>query len=349
MANSFLAVGDGTAAPAAVLHGRTLSVRLIWPFLRAGGGSPGVMHALDRYGISAHRIARPDGRIYCDAALGALETYVRLTGDAAIGARAGAAVEPGELGVVEHAARCCENVREAIACWARHLRSVHDDAEIGLVEDGDTAFCVLGSSDDPLESPTAAAFVVAAAATLVRRHASVGGPVREIHLRSLPLRGVREELEKMAAAVRFAMPRDAIVLDRWHLDAPMLHPMPELGRAFESYADELSNGAKEGFRRRTREVATSELRSGRLSMSSAATALGVSASTLRRKLHGEHTTFREIVDEVRCDLAERYLLDPGRSIGEISSLLGFSYVAAFNKAFRRWKGVSPSEHRTRIS
>jgi AraC-like DNA-binding protein len=191
--------------------------------------------------------------------------------------------------------------------------------------------------------------VVAAAATLVRRHACIGGPIREVHLRCLPSRSVREELEKMATAVRFAMPHDAIVLDRWQLDAPMLHPMPELRRAFEAYAVELSNGAREGFRTRTREVATSELRSGRLSMGSAATALGISASTLRRKLHGEHTTFREIVDEVRCDLAERYLLEPGRSIGEISTLLGFSYVAAFNKAFRRWKGLSPSEHRARIS
>jgi AraC-like DNA-binding protein len=348
--NPFVAGGVPAGAMSATApHGRTLSVRLLWPFLRAAGSSPSTMQILARYGIGAHRIVRPDARVDSGAAVDALEAYVRISGDGSIGVRAGAAVEPGELGMIEHAARCCENVREAIACWSRHVRAAHDDAEVFLVEEGGAALCVIRANEVARESSAASAFVVAAAATLLRRHASLTGPLREIHLRDLPSRSVGEELRTMAATIRFGMPHDAVVLDRWQLDAPTLHPMPELRGAFEALADELSSGARNGFRRRTRDVAASELRSGRLSMNSAATALGVSPSTLRRKLQGERTTFREIVDEVRCDLAERYLLDPGRSIGEISALLGFSYVAAFNKAFRRWKGVSPSEHRARTS
>lgn len=55
------------------------------------------------------------------------------------------------------------------------------------------------------------------------------------------------------------------------------------------------------------------------------------------------------MDEIRRDLAERYLLDRRRRIGEIACLLGFSSVAAFNKAFRRWKGMNPTEHRSHAS
>ena len=75
--------------------------------------------------------------------------------------------------------------------------------------------------------------------------------------------------------------------------------------------------------------------------------LAMSVPTLRRRLEEEGTTFTELVDELRRDLAERYLRDSRRSISEIATLLGFSHAPAFHKAFRRWKGVTPSAHRAR--
>jgi AraC-like DNA-binding protein len=307
------------------------------------------MALLGRCGIHPHQLVRPDTRIPCRSALDALAAYVAVTGDRAIGARAGTAIESADLDVLEFAARCCRDVREAIACCARNVRLLHDDAEIVLVEEGTQAKCVLRTDDGPDENPTAGAFAVVAAATLLRRITGVDCVVREVHLRATSASAVAERTYDMASTIRFGMPDDALIFDSWQLDAPTLHPQPWLGDALEAYAGELSSGLRSGFRRRVREVAASELRTARLSMSSAAAAVGVSPSTLRRRLHEERTTFREIVDEVRCELAERYLLDPRWSIGQISAQLGFSYVAAFNKAFRRWKGKSPSEHRATLA
>jgi AraC-like DNA-binding protein len=330
---------------------RTMSVRLLWPFLRAAGPAAPATSILARHGIHALQLVRLDSRVACRAALAALDSYVAATGDRAIGARAGASVESADLDVVEFAARSCRDVREAIASCARHVRLLHDDAEIVLVEEGGmgaTARCVLRTVEGRAAMPAASAFAVVAAATFLRRITGVTCVAREMHLRAKSPRHVGPDTHAVASTIRFGMPDDALVFEPWQLDMPTLHPQPWLGEAFEAYADELSSDLQSGFRRRVRAVAASELRSARLSMSSAAAAVGVSPSTLRRRLLEERTTFREIVDEVRCELAVRYLLDPRWSIGAISAQLGFSYVAAFNKAFRRWKGVSPSEHRAAL-
>ena len=51
------------------------------------------------------------------------------------------------------------------------------------------------------------------------------------------------------------------------------------------------------------------------------------------------------MDDTRKDLALRYIEEPGKSITEITFLLGFSGQSAFTRAFRRWTGKSPSDYR----
>jgi AraC-like DNA-binding protein len=74
-----------------------------------------------------------------------------------------------------------------------------------------------------------------------------------------------------------------------------------------------------------------------------ARALGLSGRTLQRRLAAEGVTFRDLVDRFREEEAER-LLDAGAlALSEVALRLGFSDQTAWNRAFRRWKGSSPSE------
>jgi AraC-like DNA-binding protein len=69
--------------------------------------------------------------------------------------------------------------------------------------------------------------------------------------------------------------------------------------------------------------------------------------TLRRKLMAEQTTFRELADELRMQLASKYLRDTDLTVEEIAFALKFSDAASFRRAFRRWTGKSPNELRTK--
>jgi AraC-like DNA-binding protein len=67
--------------------------------------------------------------------------------------------------------------------------------------------------------------------------------------------------------------------------------------------------------------------------------------TLRRKLRDEGTSFREILDQLRAEVATKYLRDTQMTVDDIASALGFSETANFRHAFRRWKCASPSAFR----
>jgi AraC-like DNA-binding protein len=99
---------------------------------------------------------------------------------------------------------------------------------------------------------------------------------------------------------------------------------------------------------RAREAMVAELQSGDPSMEVIARKMAMSVATLRRRLEDEGTSHRQLLDEVRCGLAKRYLLEGNLAISEVAFLLGFAHVTAFYKAFRRWMdGATPAQYRTR--
>jgi AraC-like DNA-binding protein len=77
-----------------------------------------------------------------------------------------------------------------------------------------------------------------------------------------------------------------------------------------------------------------------------AAALHVGARTLRRRLRAEGRTYQQVVDEVRLQLAIKYLQDTHMSQEHIASRLKFSGAANFRRAFRRWTGQGPGQVRS---
>ena len=84
------------------------------------------------------------------------------------------------------------------------------------------------------------------------------------------------------------------------------------------------------------------LRAGAVSADRAARELGMSRQTLYRRLKEEGTTFEELLDAKRRQLAIRYLALDRSTVKATAYRLGFSEPAAFSRAFKRWTGVSPS-------
>src|SRR5262249_48793434 len=73
--------------------------------------------------------------------------------------------------------------------------------------------------------------------------------------------------------------------------------------------------------------------------------LHMSARTLQRRLEQERTSFSEVLDGVRLELARRRLADPATTLAEVAAVLGFSDLATFSRAFKRWTGEPPGQWR----
>jgi AraC-like DNA-binding protein len=63
----------------------------------------------------------------------------------------------------------------------------------------------------------------------------------------------------------------------------------------------------------------------------------------------EGETFSSLLDQVRTELATRYLANPHHPLGEIAGVLGFSELSAFSRWFSRLFACSPSAWRTQPS
>ena len=76
-----------------------------------------------------------------------------------------------------------------------------------------------------------------------------------------------------------------------------------------------------------------------------ASAMKMSGRTLQRRLEDEGVRFSVLLDEVRERIAKKLLLDHALPLAEIGYRLGFSDLATFSRAFKRWTGVPPGAYR----
>ena len=148
--------------------------------------------------------------------------------------------------------------------------------------------------------------------------------------------------------VYFSKPCSALVCDRAFLDMPLSSANPVMSEIGARQCEDMLRAMRErsgiaGQVRRTLLRAPGEFPN----QADMARRLHQSARTLRRRLESEQTSYREIVDEVRFELAQRYLATPELRVAQISALLGYDEVANFRRAFKRWSGTSPNAWRRR--
>lgn len=87
------------------------------------------------------------------------------------------------------------------------------------------------------------------------------------------------------------------------------------------------------------------LPSGIPSITELGTHMGMSNRTLTRRLSENGVTFRDLIRKTQERLSKNLLKSSERSVAEIAFQTGFSEQSAFNRAFKRWTGLSPVEFR----
>ena len=85
------------------------------------------------------------------------------------------------------------------------------------------------------------------------------------------------------------------------------------------------------------------------SISQVAAVFAIHRRTLNRRLRADGTSFKALIDETRYDIARQLLRDTRLAITDIATALDYSEAAAFDRAFRRWSGMSPTSWRTNHS
>ncbi len=147
--------------------------------------------------------------------------------------------------------------------------------------------------------------------------------------------------------VSFDASEDAISFDAEVMDRPLVGYDPYLNELMvkdceDAIAVRASN--VNPFRTLVENTIMPLLPHGEARLGTVAHQLGLSERTFARRLAGEGLSFGEILDQLRHDLAVRYLTE-NLQASQIAWRLGFQQPSAFSHACRRWTGMSPLEFR----
>lgn len=162
----------------------------------------------------------------------------------------------------------------------------------------------------------------------------------------MPDPGDEPYVKFFGAPAHFGSHAVTLILPREDMEVPLQGACPELARfndnLAESYIAKIDRAdVVANVRARIFEL----LPSGECSRSKVAAALCMSTSTLQQSLTARGTSFHELLNEIRHELACTYLRQSGISVTEITFLLGFTDVSNFTRAFKRWTGRSPTRFR----
>lgn len=144
----------------------------------------------------------------------------------------------------------------------------------------------------------------------------------------------------------FSQPRDCALFDA----ALMREPLPQADPHTAALCEQMCRKLVEARKARTGVAAQVRDRLLRTpghipDMEEIAAEMRITSRTLRRHLTAEGATFRALLEEVRSTLAEELMASASLTHGEIAERLGYADVTTFIEAFRRWKGMPPSEFR----
>lgn len=293
-------------------------------------------------GIDAAALADPDARIPFRLTARIWPAAQARWGRRGLGLHTGVALPFGELGVIDYVMASAPTLAAGLAEMARVFRVVSYGAtEFSFERDasGDGALRFSGVFPPEVRDYGLAAFV----GRMRRLGASPTallcvGPAFDEERAYEALLGLRPQFSADANLLRLAA-RD---LDRPRDDERYRGLGPIVGREVERL---LSAAPAPTASSEARRVIARLLPSGTPSGELVARRMSLSHRTLQRRLAEEETTLRALIESTREALALSYLSSDRLRIAEIAFLLGFTEPGTFTTAFKRWRGVSPSEHR----
>ncbi|MFT0170227.1 AraC family transcriptional regulator [Paraburkholderia mimosarum] len=145
--------------------------------------------------------------------------------------------------------------------------------------------------------------------------------------------------------LEFGSDFNGIVCTAADLDYPNPAADPELVRYAESLADSLNAAGVESTALEVRKAIYLLLPLERATVELVADHLHLSVRTMQRQLGLANTSFTRLVEEVRSELAVRYMSNPRYPIGRVSDLLGYAQQGSFTNWFSARFGMTPRDWR----
>ncbi len=337
-----------------VTRANLMRSQLVAPILavvREGRGLAAAAALARRHRLPADAVEAPEVVLPLATLRAFLDDAAATAGDPMLGVRVGQRFPRGGYGVVEFSARSAPTIREALVRLVRYVGLLNELVAVSLEEQDGVAVVEQRIAGEPMcVGRHGNEFFVAH--LLGRARELSGAPVvpdRAWFAHDAP---AEREIAALCQAlgttrVRFDAGANGVALPSDVLDVALRSSDPPLLSILDDTAAKALAGRGGGARLvgLVRERIRATLGESPPNLEAVARSLRMSRRTLQRRLADDGVAFGDLVDEVRRGLADDYVRDARRPLGEVAFLLGYAELSPFLRAFKRWTGKTPSEVR----
>src|SRR5215813_11033706 len=304
---------------------------------------------LKRAGLTPELIAEPEERLSVRSQIALLDEAAIALKDDCIDFTLARDFDPREIGLLYYVMASSQTLGDALKRIARYSKVTNEALAFGYQE-GNRLILSLSYSGVPRHSDRHQMEFCMFGVLRVCRMLTGRNLVPQHFWISHHRSGANSEMARFVGTkVEFGADKDEFALNLDARELPLIHSDTYLNDLLLKYCEAaLANRRNDMSQLRTRveNAISSVLPHGKVLVEDVARGLGMSERTLARKLSDEGLNFTDILQQLRRDLAVRYLDDRKLHVSKIAWLLGFHEVSAFTHAFKRWTGKTPRELRT---
>jgi AraC-like DNA-binding protein len=327
----------------------TIQAKAVEKIVRSAAASGvGADRLYDAVNLNPTVLLDPDNRIPFAQLVDLYEKAAQLTGDDNFGLHVGETVNPTAFDVVGYCALNSSTLGDAFARVARYHSIWTDGALFTLQQSNETSAIVYRYMDTSISQHRQDSEMTLATVTALCR--SVAAPdftPTLVEFQHDAPAGISEHLRLFRCPIEFRAASNKLSFESSSLSLPIERADASLCVLLDRHAEELlaKYPPRDSLVDQVRSIIASEFRGGDPSLERVADQLGLTPRTLQRKLHEIGASHNELLDQMRRQLAMRYLREREMAICEVAYLLGFSESSSFHRAFKRWTGVTPKEFR----
>lgn len=279
------------------------------------------------------------------------EVAIRHTGDALLGLHLGEASSPALAGMVGFLMESSPDLHRAFQHVQQFNKLITNATEFTLDIRGDE-FCYF------IEPVPAWRMASEDSAHQVVTH-SMSGAIHIIKMLSgktiYPTRvllriakpaDIQEYIRVLKCEPSFNQEHNCIVFRQRDMQLPVIGYNPVLNRFFKELLEKelIKTQQQASFAAEVRRAILQNFNHVLPQLADIVQYLHVSPRTLQRKLQEEGTSFQQIFDAVKLELATGMLKNPTLTVNEIAYKLGYAEPSVFRRAFKKWTGTSPKSY-----
>ncbi|MEG0921263.1 MAG: AraC family transcriptional regulator [Comamonas sp.] len=302
-------------------------------------------------GLSPSVLDDPDLMIPVDKVGRLLQNSALVSGSESFGLRMARTRLLSNMGPVGLLMRDQETLRDSLQLLVRHLAMLNGAMTLAVEEQGDTVLIrellLAGGAHEPTRQRVELALGVMVRA--IRQLIGRDWQPRLVCFEHAPPRDMAMHTQMFGPRVEFNHEFNCIICAKSDLDARNEFADPAMVRYAQKLLEQAAPVSGEAVLDDVRRTIVLLLPTGRCSIEKVSEHLGVVPRTIQRRLTDKDQSFSGLMNDIRKELAARYVFQTNRSLTEIAELLGFTAPSSFSRWYLTQFGCSAKESRAKGS